>query len=773
MGLLQQRRWIVAGSLHLLLVGLWSTALSAGEVHFQVVDGKLCVQGHLKGPAKSVPATVVIDLGVPVPLLVHNQAGKLLGVSNSTPTEVRLGDAALELPAIVTDISVLDDLSREHATELGEVPAMAVVGLPAFKDQLVQLDVEHGSLRLGSTDDWAAAVQPDRVPASQPSDPRQVELPYEQDSGGYWLAGLIPADFRIRVRFCTSSADTIIDSTTADLGGSAAGEIGSVLIGAVNVAQFVPLRPEDLSAGNASRPDLILGTNLLTSFRVTIHPGLRRMHFEQTHSPALALYERAYFAARAKQDAAGVEAFLQAHASSRLAPDAADTLLALRLGETPTDRDAILRAMRHRAAATAENRRATTMIGLADTLLAATREDADDLAMDALNIGLESAGTDRDGVAAHQIHARMGFIALRRNDLLEARRQLLSAAFGLPRDAKVNLWLGELYEKSGKPTRAWSRYVQSALDREPPVDAIVALDRLQKDSTFRRTLGPSNAAELLEGRVTEFHPASRAADDAAVHGVSQPVSLVELFTCIDDSKSLAPELAFAGLQEFFEDTDVAFIQYHLLSPAADPLTAEVSHARAAVYHVATAPAALFDGQSNITQGGGEGDAPALFNLYTSASRRTTAEAQAWRITGDLHFAAGAIEGRLAVDGPAADDALRLHAVVCTPTMIVPGGNGSMIHRHVARGRLSPAEGFAIAATAGKRSYDVHLVEGQLAALLEGTLATAERQHDLRFLLRPTWFDAATCTVVAFIQDSRSLHVLAASSMQPAQGGVRP
>ncbi|MGB9626954.1 MAG: hypothetical protein ACPMAQ_19035, partial [Phycisphaerae bacterium] len=389
-----------------------------------------------------------------------------------------------------------------------------------------QLEVGEGILRL------LPAAQRHPPATSRPTDDATADgssatacsVPFEDRGYGYLMAGRAPDDFAIRVLFYTSGYDTIIDSNTADLAGAPGGDLDDLRLGTLNLARYVALRPEDLSGTPQPHPDVILGTNLLSYFRVTIDWVNREIRFEQTRTPRFPTEEREFFLARAKGDADAIESFLKANPSSRLATEASTKLLALRLDEYPPDRDAIGRAQRWCAEAAPKDRRSGLMVEMADDLLSGKRDDKYALAANALKIGLEYAPSALNGRTVHDLRARLGLIALRNHDPKQARRDLLSAAFGIPRDPFVNLWLGELYEQSGQLMRAWSRYAQSAISENPPPEAMTGLDRLNRDPAFRASFTMADAEQLLEGRIAEFHPAGRYAEEVLATPPTRPTA---------------------------------------------------------------------------------------------------------------------------------------------------------------------------------------------------------------------------------------------------------
>jgi hypothetical protein len=412
-----------------------------------------------------------------------------------------------------------------------------------------------------------------------------------------------------------------------------------------------------------------------------------------------------------------------------------------------------------------EPRRSTVLIGLAHQLLGSGRKDKDALARLALSLALKEAPKALDATASYQVQARLGRMAFLQGDLREARRGLLSAAFGMPRDPMTNLWIGELNERQGKLTRAWSRYLQAAISREVPPDALRGLDRLNRDPKFRATFTMADAEQLLEGRVTEFHPAERYSLERSEY--PDHVRLVELFTCLDHPPTQAAELAFGGLGEYFDDAGFALVAYHLASPTADPLVAGVSRDRAVFYGVKDAPAAVFEGSQVITEGGDARAAARLFDLYRRSGLKSQPRATPWKIEGRLGLAEGRIAGELRLVGPSPDESLRLHVIACEKTVMVPGGNGLVLHRWVARTGVSPPQGFAIAPTADGRRFPINLDAGKVSSDLEATVAGIEREGKIRFMMRPTYVDPASVAIVAFVQDSKTRDVLAARRFEPA------
>ena len=90
-------------------------------------------------------------------------------------------------------------------------------------------------------------------------------------------------------------------------------------------------------------------------------------------------------------------------------------------------------------------------------------DERESLILVAGKIGIATGRKDRDAQAVYKLHSRMGSVYFTEGDRKNAWRHLLSAAFGYPDHGPTNYWLGRFYEKEGRLTRAFSRYLQAAI----------------------------------------------------------------------------------------------------------------------------------------------------------------------------------------------------------------------------------------------------------------------------------------------------------------------
>lgn len=723
---------------------------AAGDIPLVNIDGTLCLRVVLQTSAASVPAHVVLDLGTRGPMLVHYGTAALLGFQSESLVDVTHEPAGVTLNAVKSvamQLEPLEELTREHARALDDIPAVAVLGLPAFAGSIVELDVGANLLRV-------LAKGPGSVLPSEDAG-KAVTFSYTEEAYGYWLTTQSSNGTKLRTRFATSEFDTRIDQRMAESLGFPGGNLDRLMLGTIDFARYAVLRPSDMSVFPEPRPDLIVGTQLLSSFRVRIDPDERQITFIPTREPTKAVEEQSFFVARADRNVEQVETFLREYPRSRLAKEAAEVLLNLCLKQTPTDPAAVKRALERRADAAEPNRRAMALIVAADELIAmdAARKDVYDLAMIALDLAKPYASSDLNDVAIHHLNARLGLISLLRNDYKQARRWLLSAAFGMPKDPYVNFYLGFLYDRTGQQSRAWSRYLESCLKPEPPVGAMRGLDRLNNDPVFRKNFTITEIEQLLEGRVPAFVPPR--VWEATSRPAERPVRLVELFTSVEVETTQAAQMAFDGLAKYLSRSDTLLLAYHV----DDVLASDATDARMAFYETQSCPAAFFDGSGPVADGGEDDAAPRVFGTYREhAVGALTDSPTVATVTGEARLTNDNLKVKLEISAEQLGISCAFHAMICEQAVIAVGANGQMLHRRVVRAPLTPANGLLLGSSP-RTSFRTEVSLWAASQRLKQRISDLGRKMGAKPAMRPTWIDARACQVVAFIQDTQTRSVL--------------
>lgn len=760
---------------------VWALTASAvtggGMLQLTLVGGRPCVRCTLVGPRQSIPAQIVIDLGQKQPFLLHHETAELLQLSGDGEIAIRSTDGLLKrIPVAVLDLGHLADFSKQHADALQQIPVVGVLGLSPFEQHQVQLDLASGRLTWQSAAADAMAMRSPVGVSPHSSDERRealtFSLPLEEHAHGYRLTGLVEPDFKLRVRFTTWYRDTLIDSLVADLAGAPGGNLDSVFLGGVDITEFVALRPEDLSTLPAPPPDIILGTDFLSSFRVIIPVDRGTIHLEQIAPPDRPNEEQAYYVARSEGNAEEIESFLRQNSDSHLAREAAEVLYDLRTAESPLDDKVMRRAIEWRVGQVPEHRRAMAAISLADEWLGADTDRYMQWPSLILDMAEQWALQDMNGTAAHHVQARRGFLALQQADPAQARRHLLSAAFGLPKDPTVNLWLGLCYERMNKFARAWSRYIEAALADAPPEGAWAGLDRLHRMPAFRQHFTMSDAEAMLEGRVPTLHASSRFAEDIN-EADAKPCQLVELFTCVDDPNSAAWELAFGALMEYLVDEPTVFVAYHLSQPFPDPLSCDVGTQRAHYYNVSRAPAIFFDGVRLEIEDERTLSAQQLLAAYQNACAVSPHSPQTSLIDLSATFQDDTITGQLKIRDPEAENELSAHLILCEHTLVVPGDSGLVLRRQVARYLVSPDTGFTPSPMGDRNPFPFGFSISQVVEALNRHIEALERERRIELLIRPTFVDPRALELIGFVQDRNTRRIVAACSFTLDEEMVTP
>ncbi len=755
-----QRYRILAGCV---LIFLLCGSAPAATIAIKNVGGMLCARCEIACKQKTLAAHVMIDLGTPATLLVHEQAAQVLGIERGSTVSLDIDGLVLsDLPAIPTALSVLDGLTRNYSGQLEDVPVVAILGLEAIRQWTVQLDMSAGRIELLSRSLSEILVEAKSAPSTVQGAGALEPVTFVAERNGYWMSATAPDDYKLKVRFGTGMPDTTIDSLTADLAGSAGGDLESLMLGSIDIARYVALRPEDLSAQLSTPTDLILGTNFLKHFRITIDAQENRMLFEPVLSPQFPVDEQAFFLARANEDADAIESYLREYPESRLRGEAAGVLYRLRLDDYPPVEDAIRRSVDLLAAGAPVTRRSSVLLEFADEMLASDRDDKIELCNYFLDAAQETASEDLNALAAYQIQLRRGRICLDRGQLKEARRFLLSAVFGMPRDPWVNYWMGVLYERMDKRKRAWSRYLQALLDKEAPQEAMVSLGRLHNDRSFRADFSMDSAQQLLEGRTIEYHCHQRYSAQRDGDG-GKAVRLVEMFTCIDQPTTQAAELGFNGLYEYFENEPVVLVSYHLCTPSPDPLTSEVGQARQGFYDLNDVPMVAVNGTTMVADGGDEGLADRIFTRYKQVCLDQEQSQEQWRIQAEPVLAEDQLGGEILIDGPATANEHRLFVFLCEKLVLAVGGNGILLHRNVCRYNLSPTEGWVLPADQGHHRFALKSSLTDISEAVRKQILALEEQFSVQFHSRPDYIEPEQLMVVVFVQDANDKTVKAAAA----------
>ncbi len=734
-----------------------SATAPAQDAPVRFVDGRPMLRVTLRAGEASYPCHVLIDLTRREPLHLHDNAAQSLG---ALQCEVSVDGSDLvfrDLPVDGSRDSWLEGFTKEHAEELQEVPVAGFLGVAAFQGKTLVLDGPDAKLRVLASGSERPPAGRGRGSADLAADPAKrgvtfhVQFAAEGDAGS--------PDTRGVVALHTKEGASMITSRLARAISAPAGRVARARVDAADLAAVTPFRPELVEGQGLVAA---LGGRALARLRTTISLGSGWVSFEVPDDAVYPEDEAAYYAALyGERSIDSLAAFLAGHPDSAFAPEAARTRLAL-LVESGVDRDAIVAGAQVAIEAAPAKARAREALAILENLPggSAWAEARAAIAEKGLSFALE----DEDGNANHELHLELGRMARAANDLREARRHLLSAAFGMRGGGVANLELGRLYEQQGEPERAMSRYLIAMLDMkntgEAGLEALQDLYAAENGSTDGLA---AHLAEMAEGRVPALHPIPREPDEVQKTG---RVVLAELFTGAMCPPCAAADVAFDALGEFFDADEVVLLQWHLPIPAPEPLVSQVALDRAQQKGVRGTPTAVFGGTAAISGGGKADQAPNVFAKYRDAVEPLLAAPQQIELVGDARVEGRAL--RLTAFARVSDPGdLRLHAILTEDTLVFPGRNGILFHHHVARARITPADGVPIELAMEDLPFEGNVSLRDVEADLDMVVASLERRGPFR--IRPVEPARDALHVVLFVEDPASGQVVQAASVRVVPG----
>lgn len=767
----------------LILLAALLRPLMADDIVVKEIGGVPIIRTKIHYGDKEIEASILIDLGSNTPMVIHERC---LGGLDLHPMAAEGQEVDIEFAGnfrwkgvpmhVEKRVPLIETLTRDFSRELDEVPVVAIVGLPAIKSNVVELDLRRGLLR---TLGLASGVGPSE------------EINYEAKPYGIVMQGTGPTGAAAKVRMNLSGEDSMLDMSLLQAARKAGKTPNLLEIGGIKFSDQTAFRFEWPDPAAPERIDAVLGVSAVRNFIVTMWPKRGKIAFAPHPPVPFPQATQDYFFALADKKPDAVLEFISKSPPGRLRDDACLALWKMRLDDAASTTDLLQQALETIGANYFLIRRSSALGTIADELESSGRPDKEQLVMLALNLAMKQSGKALDQTAAQAIHLRLGKRALAAGDPIQARRHLLSAAFGLPKDGACNFWLGEVYREMGKPGRAWSRYFQGILDPQMSEpynatllkDSLARLDELNHDPEFRKTFNMVVAEQYMAGRLldAEFHAPSRYS--LVKKQFPGHVKLVEFFTNATDAESGGMQLAFQSLDEHFGG-EVALIEYHL----DDPMHRETARQRLEFYEGKRAPLAVFDGvavlKKNISTNKKLADnAAECYPAFRDASQfEKAAPDSGWTLNATMAQDDMKVSGSITATGQGSPDKLRIHAVLCERSVMAVEANKVFFHHFVARQALTPPDGldlkaalekpFAFAVDAEKMRENQSLVMGEssmwfstdpqkMLGNLTKTLASSGPS-------KPSYVDPNKLIVVVFVQQMETRRVLEARSFSLPQ-----
>ena len=723
----------------------------------KVVADRLVARCEISTAFRRIGVNLLVDYARPCGLELHNRAADGIGADRDggQPITIHLPGFNLVVPRREHgDEDFLNELTRLHSAELGEVACVGTIGAEVLSQYHVTLDLRANVITLEPPHDRTG-----ELPSADGE--RATVAAITVVNGFVWLPVTIEGGARSSMALGTGRVDTVVDRDLAEDRGRPAGDVGAVKVGTIDLAAYVAFRPVELVQVHPDGAFGVTGLNLLRHFRVEIDRVNRFVRLTETAPAAFPEEDLACFRAMAEEAPEPLVAFLDKHGETRLGRDAAQKLLDLliELGANPDQFDVALKWM---DATRVKDLRATEALTTMKHLLEA-RLPA--VAIRAGKLAVASGREDRYPESVHRLHAKIGELLVEGESRSEAWEHLLSAAFGLPEDGLINLHLGRFYELEGRWQRAMSRYVQAVIHPESGPQAIAGLERVQARTEGER-LSVDLVDKLIAGKVYNFGAATRfEADDATK---TNRAVLAELFTNAHFGRevregwvsfAVGAAMGAEGLLSHYPRERLVLLVHHHPRPEPTALQTALAARQAERYRVTGPTSFVMNGVRPGPGAARERDAEALYEENRRIVRDLLAAPSDYKVTGEARVEDGVLKGSVTVKGPE-KRYTQVELVLAERGVLYPGKANVVVHRMVARAALTDSlDGVPYAPVEGAMSLPFERALADVTKAHVAHLERWEREHGGNCSRLSVDIDPRQVSVVAIVRNRSTLEVL--------------
>lgn len=286
--------------------------------------------------------------------------------------------------------------------------------------------------------------------------------------------------YEAKVLAASASAPLVLESTPA------------LDLKAHFACRAVPRLP--LEGSTKARSVALLGSDFLDAYRVLLDWDSSTLQLVERRASRPAADLTAYFSAADEDRPEAYGAFLEKYPKGHFAPEAARRLLELRLKQPALSSEELTGALRSFAETHPPERRTEECLPVLEALASQGRPP--ELVVAGCKLALEYARAATHIQDVYRTHRVLGLAYFESGDLDSAWRHLLSAGFVKiehdPDHAFLTAYyLGCVYERQGRLSRAYSRFKTALSVREPGWSAPASL----KDAA-------EEALERLRGKLT-------------------------------------------------------------------------------------------------------------------------------------------------------------------------------------------------------------------------------------------------------------------------------
>lgn len=732
-----------------------------GRIPVRVIEGKLVTSCDVSTRFRRLPVNLFIELESKAGLQLHNRAAgrgaldaERGGVSH--PITIHFPGLALTVPSReLGPEEIWEDFTKYHSVELGENALVGTIGAEVLAQHHLTLDIGAGYIEVAPPRPEDAGPLPDEGGGSI--------VPMSSVSDVVWLAARDASDRPTSIGLGTARYDSLVERQWCEALGKPAGDVGALTVGDVDLSKYVAFRPDEIKYIHPDGADAFLGLGALLHLRIELDRVHRQARIVAAPPPPFPEADLAFFRALVLEERPPLVAYLEEHPESRLAGEAAERWLELCI-EDDAPEEELAQSIAAVDRTTPKDLRTTLALERMKELVS---QGLPEIAIAVADHGVEGGRDDRYPDAVHELHGLVGELLLDAGENRRAWRHLLSGAFGKPEDGRINLNLGRYYEGEGRLRRAFSRYVQAAIDPASGQEALLGLARVQ-EQLDGSPLSVDRVQRLLEGKVQNYTAATTYEPD--LESATGRVVLVEWFTSAHhDRGGLGGALGNEALLSHFPREHVAALNYHLPIPELVPLTNQLVEDRGIVYGIGEPGVTVINGRIRAPGAARTSDKEKLYQRLRDLVVAELARAPRQTLSLDARLEDGVVRGTLKIEG-AWSQGVSAHVVLAERGVLFPGKNEVVVQRMVARAALTPAQGVAYERTADGRqeiAFEARLDDIREAneAYLD-ELEAAGRGTAVHFA---TAVDPEQVTLVAFLQHDFRREVLQAVQVEP----VRP
>jgi hypothetical protein len=652
-----------------------------GSIPVSIIDGRMVIACDISGPRMRAPINLWLDFDGAYGFQLHNRAAAGLPAETQAgrPIPLTLHFPNFDMTLARRELGPEEDFekfTKYNSKAIGENALSGAIGVQVLKHFDVVFDLPSGQVSLlkpGQLNGRQAAQHPKEILARVTTQNDLVWLPVTLEGGD--------KPIKRALAIGSSRYDTVFDKRLCNSLGAPAGNIGAVKLDKIDLAPYVAFRPDDVVLVHPDGVAGVMGLNLLKNFRVHVDRKSLLVTVQVARSPVFPKEELAWFQAMIAEDSAKVVEWLTANPKSRLNAEAAEFLLTLCLDEG-AEEEQLEQAVKFVNDSMLEDLRATRMFDLLEELV---NEGQEALGVKAGQLGLKSARKDRYPESNYKLHGRLGEILLA-TDNRQAWRHLLSAAFGLPEDGMINYNLGRCYEANGKPTRAFSRYVQALIKEDSSALAMAALNRMDKELPPEEKLTIEKIDRMISGRVHNFS----APDSYEPKEDTGKTGLVEFFTNAyvgnERGGAIGGALGNQGLMSHFDKQHCVFLSYHLPTPRIEPLCNPLAAHMARWLSVPNPATHVISGRDKAPGAARRRQGEALYKMLKSAVIKRLAGESSILINGEVSVENGRVTGGVDIDAfdPPIGQIV-VQVVIAERGVVFHGSSTVVIHRMLARG----------------------------------------------------------------------------------------